>query len=465
MSAVARLKDRRAGGPASGPLKALAATGQLGYGIPEATFLAGVARAPDFIGCDMGSIDPGPYYLGSGRMATSAAITMRDLRMVLGAARQLDVPLLIGTAGTAGAAPHLDQTLEMVRRIAREDGLRFRLAGIRADIDKTLVKAARAAGRLEPLGKIAPLDDAEIDRIEHLVGQMGTEAFCRALAGEADVIVAGRACDTAVFAAVPAMLGYPTGPAMHMAKIIECTSICCTPGGRDAMLATLEGDGFVLESMHPERHATPMSVAAHALYEQADPLVVIEPEGSLHLDDVNYQAVDDHRTRAAGARWRPAASPTVKIEGASRVGERAILLAGTSDPRFIAGTDRIFPEVERIVRDIVRATVAGEFTLYWRLYGVNGVVDWPNPAAPPREAFVLVECIAATAEAAETVIGVAKQYLLHHGFPGRLSTGGNIAFPFTPPEFATGTAYRFSAYHVMAVDALAPLFPVTFEEL
>ena len=58
-----------------------------------------------------------------------------------------------------------------------------------------------------------------------------------------------------------------------------------------------------------------------------------------------------------------------------------------------------------------------------------------------------------------------KQYLLHHGFPGRLSTSGNIAFPFAPPELTAGTAYRFSAYHVMQVDDLAPLFPVSMEEI
>ncbi len=91
---------------------------------------------------------------------------------------------------------------------------------------------------------------------------MGTEAFCRALQADADVVIAGRACDTAIFAAVPALLGCAMGPAMHMAKIIECASLCCVPGGRDPILATLEGDSFVLESMDPERRATAMSVVA-----------------------------------------------------------------------------------------------------------------------------------------------------------------------------------------------------------
>ena len=44
------------------------------------------------------------------------------------------------------------------------------------------------------------------------------------------------------------MLGFPTGLSMHMAKIIECASLCCVPGGRDPILATLDDDGFVLES-------------------------------------------------------------------------------------------------------------------------------------------------------------------------------------------------------------------------
>ena len=33
----------------------------------------------DVIGCDMGSVDPGPDYLGARRMATSSELTRRDL--------------------------------------------------------------------------------------------------------------------------------------------------------------------------------------------------------------------------------------------------------------------------------------------------------------------------------------------------------------------------------------------------
>lgn len=466
MSALERLADELTRGGTNRPLRVLAASGQLGYGIPDAAFNAGLARSPHVIGADMGSIDPGPAYLGSGQMGTSPAMTRVDLAKVLKGARSLGVPLLIGTAGTAGALPHLEATLRLVRDIAREQGLHFRLASIRADMPRDIVKAAVRAGRVTPIGAIADLTEQDVDSATHLVGQMGVEAFQRALAQGADVVIAGRACDTAVFAAVPAALGYPMGPTMHMSKIIECCSLCCNPGGRDALLGTLEGESFTLDSMNPIRHATPMSVAAHSLYEQSDPYVVHEPEGALHVDEARYEAVDEHRTRVFGARWIPAAAHTVKIEGACRVGERAVLLAGSADPRVIANIRDILEGVERTVRDLTPPSPEDPYRIFHRVYGIDGVHDWSSPPAVlPREIFVMVECIAPSAEEARAVATVFKQYMLHYGFPGRLSTGGNLAFPFTPPEISAGTAYRFNAYHVMAVDDLASLFPVQIEDV
>ena len=76
------------------------------YVVPTPAFQAGLAREPDIVGCDMGSIDIGPYYLGAGQMATAPAATRRDLRKVILAARQHDIPLVIGSAGSAGARPH-----------------------------------------------------------------------------------------------------------------------------------------------------------------------------------------------------------------------------------------------------------------------------------------------------------------------------------------------------------------------
>ena len=443
----------------------LAASGQLGNGIPEKAFLAGLARSPHVICCDMGSIDPGPAYLGSGAMATSPEITRRDLELVLTGALGLGVPLIIGSAGTAGARPHLEATLDIVREIACAKGLSFRMAVIAADIPTDILKQCVADGRSTPLGEIAVLDAATIDRADHIVGQMGVGRFLAALELEPDVIIAGRACDTAVFACVPWWLGYDKAASLHMAKIIECTSLCCVPGGRDAMLATLDGDSFVLESMNPERANTPLSVAAHSLYEQADPYRIYEPEGVLDISAATYDEVDDRRSRVSGAVWHPAQGLTVKIEGAERVGERAVLCAASSDPRVIERAETIVEDVKATVAEIIPPD-ASPYELIFHIYGKGAVslFKGADNAQQPAEIFFLVECIAETAAKAKAVVGVTKQFLLHHGFPGRLSTGGNIAFPFTPPELLAGTAYRFSIYHLIEVDDAA-LFPVRVEQV
>jgi Acyclic terpene utilisation family protein AtuA len=466
MNAIEKLRAEVNAANGLAPLKVLSASGQLGYGVPEAAFHEGLKRQPHFIGADMGSIDPGPYYLGSGNIATSDAQTRGDLAMVLRGARSINVPLLIGTAGCAGAAPHLEAVLAMVRDVARAQGLHFKLAAIRADMPRDAVKQAIRQGKVTPLGAIADLTEADVDASTQLVGQMGIEAFQRALNAGADVVIAGRACDTAVYAAIPGMLGYDLGPAMHMAKIVECASLCTTPGGRDALLGTLDGASFTVDSMNPMRNASPMSVAAHSLYEQGDPYRVYEPEGTLHVDTARYEQLDAHRTRVSGARWEPAKQYTVKIEGAAKVGERALMLAGCADPRAIAAMKEILPAVEKTVRELTAKTVKEKFEVYHRVYGIDGVFDWGGPPRElPREVFVMVEIIAETAEAAKSVATVFKQFTLHHGFPGRISTGGNLAFPFTPPEVVTGPAYRFSVYHVMEADDLPALFPVSVENL
>jgi len=464
MSASMKLINAFRSGPRR-PLRLLGASGQLGYGIPTPAFEAGLARHPDLIGCDMGSIDIGPHYLGSGRLATSPSATRRDLRKVILGARRLDIPLVIGSAGSAGAAPHLEQTLEMVRDIARQEGLHFRLGVLTGDIDKEIVTAAVANHGVVGIDNMPALTDEEIQAATHIVGQMGMDAFQRGFLADVDVLIAGRACDTAIFASLPAMLGFPIGLSVHMAKIIECASLCCLPGGRDTILATLDDEGFELESMAPQRSATPMSVAAHSLYEQSDPFVIIEPEGRVDLRSARYEALDDRRTRVSGALWIEAPHVTIKIEGARVVGERATLLCAAADPLFIQGHTEILEAVRIVVRDLVCEDTPEDYSLFWRVYGIDGVSSPPQDAVVPHEIFLLVECVAPTLARAEEVVRTMKQYLLHHGYPGRLSTGGNLAFPFTPPEVSLGTAYRFNVYHIMTTDRHAELFPLTVEAL
>jgi hypothetical protein len=204
-------------------------------------------------------------------------------------------------------------------------------------------------------------------------------------------------------------------------------------------------------------------VAAHSLFEQADPLTFTEPDGTLDVSQATYTAVDVRRTRVSGATWRPAERCTIKVEGSAPIGHRVVLVAATADPAVIARIRRLIADVEQTTRGLV----LGSYQLHPRLYGLDGVVALgrSEPAPQPREIGIVVEVIGESAEVAMAAAKTFKQFLLHAGFPGRLSTGGNIAFPFTPPELAAGTAYRFALYHVMPADDEADLFPVSVEDV
>ena len=466
MSAIERLLEnfKRSG---RRPLRILGASGQLGYGIPTPALAEGLSRKPDMIGCDMGSIDIGPAYLGSGSMAPSRSGARRDLQKVLRAARSLDIPLIIGSAGSAGARQHLEETLAIIREIASEDRLHFSLVSIAADIPRDVVKRAIAEGRITPMDSMPDLTDAEVDATENLVGQMGSEAFRRAL----------ELVPTLLSQAAPATRAYspryrlcwvsPTGLAIHMSKIVECASLCCVPGGRDPILGVLDDDGFELESMASTRAATPASVAAHSLYEQANPFEIREPAGVVVLQAARFDAVDQRRTRVSGADFIPAARLTIKLEGARFVGHRVVLLCASADQRFIARQHELLGRIQNVVQSLVCDDQPKDYDLTFRVYGVDGVsrADIDLATHFPTEIFILGQCIASSVSRAEEVILTTKQYLLHLGFDGRLSTAGNLAFPFTPPELSVGKAYRFNVYHLMEVSDLSAHFPVSVENV
>ena len=76
--------------------------GMLGYGFPVGSMEAAKEHGFDVIALDAGSVDPGPYYLGTGKSFTSRTMVKRDLKLIVEAGSQKNVPVLIGTACGAG---------------------------------------------------------------------------------------------------------------------------------------------------------------------------------------------------------------------------------------------------------------------------------------------------------------------------------------------------------------------------
>ncbi|RWB70022.1 MAG: acyclic terpene utilization AtuA family protein [Mesorhizobium sp.] len=450
-------------------IKVLSPTAILGYGFPEASFEAGLARDPDVIAVDAGSSDPGPYYLGAGVSFTDRAAVKRDLRLLLRASRARDIPLLIGSAGGCGARPHLDWTLDIVHEIATEDQLRGRLAAIPADVDKAVLCDALARGRISPLPGVPAATRAALDASTHIVAQMGEEPLLEALAKGANVIVAGRCYDPAVFAAVPIARGFDRALALHMGKILECAAIAATPGsGSDCMLGTLSDSAFTLETLSPNRRCTVASVAAHTLYEKSDPYHLPGPGGSLDLTQTCFEQLDEHRVRVSGSRFSPTGRYAVKLEGASPKGFRTVAIAGARDPVFIAQIDTIIDAARRRVADNFAQVPESAYRLIVRVYGRDGVMGElePQKTITSHELCLVIEAVAETQALADTICGFARATLLHFGYPGRVSTAGNLAFPYSPSDFKAGQVFEFSLYHLLEVDDPSCLFsPVEITEL
>lgn len=443
----------------------LSTTAILGYGFPMTSFERGLAEKPDLIAADAGSTDPGPWYLGSGTSFTDRAAVKRDLAIMLRAGLELKIPIVVGTAGGSGADVHLQWCLDIAREICREDGLHPRVGVIHAEYEPAAVVAAHERGDLVPLGPAPEADRDTILASSHIVGQMGVEPFIYALDQGVDFVLAGRAYDPSVFAADPIRKGCDPGLALHLGKILECAAICADPGsGSDCMMGYLGEDYFRLKALSPERRCTEYSVAAHTLYEKSDPYHLPGPGGSLDLTDCTFEQQADGSVKVTGSRFIPADEYTIKLEGARLAGFRTVSIAGTRDPIMIREIDGTLEAVRARIADNFGGSL--DYKLNFIIYGRDGVMGSlePHPdTSGAHELGIIIEAVAPTQEDADTVCSFARSTMLHYGYPGRVATAGNLAFPFSPSDLHAGEVYEFSLYHLLRTPD--PLANFAYEEV
>ena len=444
--------------------KVLSPTAILGYGFPEKSFKAGVESRPDCIAVDAGSTDPGPYYLGAGKSFTSRAAVKRDLEFMLAAAMELSVPCIIGTAGGCGAREHVEWNESIIREIARSKGYSFRMAVIHADVSREDAARALRLGKLHPLHPAPEIDEEEIAKSVRIVAQMGAEPVIKALEMDCRVILCGRCYDPIPFAAPALKRGFDPGLAVHMGKILECASIAATPGsGSDCVMGTLYEDCFELESLNPQRQFTAVSTAAHTLYEKTDPYRLPGPGGTLDLMETRFEGLEGGRVRVSGTGFIASDPYTVKLEGVKSAGFRTISIAGIRDPILIEGIDSVLDSVTKQVRGDTGFTGA----LLFHVYGKDGVMGAlePEKTRVSHELGLVMEVIARDQEEANTVCSFFRSTLLHYGYPGRISTAGNLALLYSPSDVSCGQVYEFNIYHLMEVDDPKSLFPINVYEV
>lgn len=452
-------------------IRILSATGILGSGFREDTLQRAMCLKPDFIGADSGSTDPGPHYLGSGDTLFSRSAYKRDLRLMLMAGRAAKIPVIIGSACTAGTDAQVGLLVDIAREIAQEEKLSFKLAAIKSEQDKNYLKRKLREGKISPLANAPHFDESVIERSTHIVGMAGIEPFVEALDKGADVVIAGRASDTSIFSAMPIMRGINPAMVWHAAKILECGAACVVQRKYpDCNFAIVRDDHFIIEPPNPDYRCDPDSVASHNLYENASPYNLIEPSGVLNTIAARYESISDRGVKVSGSSFTPAERYTIKLEGAELVGYQSIIIGSVRDPVILQQFDSWLSGLMRAARDRIAAVFGAEmescYQLDVRVLGKNATMGTREPETAIGHELGLLFQVTANNQAMATALMKSVSHIaVHYPVPEWSGLITSIAFPYSPAEIPRGPAYRFNMNHVVAPDSPMEMFSIDYEQI
>jgi hypothetical protein len=437
-------------------------TGHLGTTpLETASFERGCAASPDFIVADSGSADIGPYPLGADRAASDEVWQRHDIEAMLLAARRLGIPLILGSASDTGTDRGVDQYVRLVGEIADEHGLApFRLAAIYSELAVEDVRRRLKDGAtLRGLHGRPDADVTSLDRTDRIVAVMGADPIRDALRAGVDVVIAGRSSDCAIFAAPLLEAGHSAADAFFCGKAMECASFCAEPFmGKETILGRVDGTGVYLTALHPDQRCTPASVASHAMYERLNPFREYVPGGYLDMTHCRYEQVDTRTTRVTGQTF--VASPTtwIKLEGAGKVAERALFIAGIRDPYTIANLDRAIGWAKGKLAERFGPLGHG-YDVFYHVYGRDAVMQSmePTPARAPLEVGIVVEVVCDDAARAETICHIAGKNLFYARLPDVKGTAGTAAI-MSDEVLHARPAYEWTLNHVIEVADPRELF-------
>lgn len=442
-------------------------SGMLGGGFTEAQIQHGIALGADAIAVDGGSTDSGPAYLGRAMAKMPPEAIAADLRIMLVQGAAAGIPVIVGSAGTSGTDAGVDWVAGMVEEIAAEEGLSLRVARIYSEQSTEVLKERLAAGRIEPLAPLGPLTAEQLDRCDHIVGLLGAEPIIEALDAGADVVIAGRATDTANIAAAALRLGCPPGPTWHAAKIAECGGQCTSNPRGGGVRVVIDDDGFTVDPLETSSACSTLSVAAHMVYETADPNIMREPSGTLDVTDAVYTQLDDRRVRVTGSRFLPEPL-TMKLEGAGLVGYQSLAVAGIRDPEILAEIDVWSKGLQEFVAakaEALMGLTGDDCRIEIRCYGWNAVLGDRDPdPTPPREVGAMLVVTAKDQETATRVVKLANPYLLHMPLPHQQHLP-SFAFMSSPAEIERGPLFEFLLNHVVHLDSPTDLSRTEFTQV
>src|ERR1700744_471753 len=131
--------------------RVVAPCGTLGYGFPKESFQSALKGHVDAIVCDAGSMDAGPYYLGTGTSYFEREAVKADYRHLVAAGKWIGCPVIVGNSGMAGGNDNVDWMLDIAKEVFAELDVRdAKVAVIRSELDPEIVIREYRAGGLRP---------------------------------------------------------------------------------------------------------------------------------------------------------------------------------------------------------------------------------------------------------------------------------------------------------------------------
>ncbi|MBI4184668.1 MAG: acyclic terpene utilization AtuA family protein [Proteobacteria bacterium] len=452
---------RRAGGT-NRSLRILNPNGHLGFApIKTGSFHRGLEERPDMVAADSGSGDVGPVPLATDIASSPREWQEHDLEEMLVGARRLGVPMIVGSAGDTGANGRVDEFVAIVKRLAEKHRIpAFKLGYFYSEVDREVLSRKIARGdAVKGLDGRPDLSDADLAATDHVVAMADVHPFIALLDQGADVIIGGRSSDAAIFAAPAIRMGFDKGLAYYYGKVLECSSFCAEPyAGKESVIGEVTDEAVTVTPMLEMQRCTVASVAGHAMYERANPLYEYVATGTLDMSRCHYEEIDARSTRVTGPKFVPAKEVRFKIEGAGRVGERCVGMAGVRDPHTIAHIDQVIDWSRRHVRERFGET---GYELHYNVFGRNGIMGDLEPLKdrPGHELCVVVQAVAPTREMAEAVAITATRQMFYARLPDVKGTAGGVSFLFDEVMHAS-PACRWTINHTVRADDPLELFPL-----
>ena len=339
------------------------------------------------------------------------------------------VPALRARAANneAGFDPRLRRRLTPLLPPARQTGCRIisnlgaanppaagrAIAALARELDLKGLRVAAVegddvSGLLDHVAWVEPVDGVLIGAHAYI----GADALVGPIAEGADVVVCGRAADSALFAA-PLLSHLDGSPdslaaALTIGHLLECSGQLTggnfeAPGEAPLSAEDLANLGFPLA--HVMRDGTAeitilddapgrvdrMTCTVQLLYEVHDPSAYITPDAIVDFSTVRFEQIGRNRVRMTGARHR-GVPPTLKVSGFfARRGIIADIEIG------FAGTGAY--ERTRRAADTLRLRLSDwpEADMRIDIVGVNSILGGASVTtnAPPAEARLHVSAICA----------------------------------------------------------------------